>query len=434
MMNMRKKTTGILAALLALTLLLTACGQTDAGKTDPEPEVPAATAFVPGLDTEKEVTLHVGSFFGNFEALVEVQNDFNEFYPNVTLDIQNVGRSDRPDFFQNNPGLDIFMTSNERGYPAESCVDLLGAGVDVSDAMEDVIEGNKLDGTLYTLPMSLTLKGMVVNKTLLESEGLTVPETWGEFLSALEVLKEKGYTPIQGPDAAVATLCCDMAMAMMADDPALLQAVRSGDAAGAETLNAAFERLVTLMEKGYIDSAVNAEYPEDNYDAAILKFFEGDVPFWACDTEKVSGMRKRESKSETFAANPFEYAFMYVPMGENGAYKYVEPWYGFAVNKDSEQQEYAIEFLRFMARGDELNTLAEVKGVPSIAKVSEDSRYANLNGAKIEMAVVSDGTVPAYFSQCVTNAAAGLLSGEAAGAGAATAAFVAACSAGENAE
>ena len=111
---MRKKITGVLAALLALTLLLTACGQPDAGKADAEPEAPEVTEFVPGLDTEKEITLHVGSFFGNFEALVEVQNDFNEYYPNVALDIQNVGRSDLADFFQNNPGLDIFMTSNER--------------------------------------------------------------------------------------------------------------------------------------------------------------------------------------------------------------------------------------------------------------------------------------------------------------------------------
>lgn len=28
-----------------------------------------------------------------------------------------------------------------------------------------------------------------------------------------------------------------------------------------------------------------------------MTFFEGNVPFWVCDTEKVSGMKKRESKS-----------------------------------------------------------------------------------------------------------------------------------------
>lgn len=428
-----RKFTAILAAGLALTMLLSACGKTEPQQSDttaPEETVQEA-AFVPGLDTDKKVTLTVGSFFGNFEALVEVQNDFNEFYPNFNLEIQNVGRSDMPDFFENNPNLDIFMTSNTRGYPVDHCVDLTAAGVDVSAADPDVIEGNKLGGTLYTIPMSLTLKGVVVNKTLLQNEGLSVPETWPEFLEVLEALKQKGYTPIQGPDAAVATLCNNMAMVMLAQDSALLQAVQSGDAAGASALDAAFQRLEELTDKGYISAAVNAEYPDDNYDGAILKFFEGNVPFWVCNTENVSGMKKRESKSEAFSANPFEYEFVYAPTGENGAYKYVEPWYGFAVNTDSTQQDYAIEFLRFLARREELDTLASVKGVPSITLTSADSRYANLASTKIEESVVSNGTVPAYFGTCVTEAARQLLTGEVPDASAATAAFTAACSAGE---
>lgn len=45
-----------------------------------------------------------------------------------------------------------------------------------------------------------------------------------------------------------------------------------------------------------------------------MTFFEGNVPFWVCDTEKVSGMKKRESKSAAFSANPFEYEFTFAPM------------------------------------------------------------------------------------------------------------------------
>ena len=56
-----------------------------------------------------------------------------------------------------------------------------------------------------------------------------------------------------------------------------------------------------------------------------MKFFEGDVPFWVCDTEKVSGMKKRESKSEAFSANPFEYEFTFAPMGDNGIYSTALP-------------------------------------------------------------------------------------------------------------
>lgn len=61
---------------------------------------------------------------------------------------------------------------------------------------------------------------------------------------------------------------------------------------------------------------------------------------------------------------------MYAPMGDGGVYEHVELWYGFAVKKESDAQDYAVEFLCFMARQDELNTLASIKGVPSAAIVS----------------------------------------------------------------
>ena len=117
----------------------------------------------------------------------------------------------------------------------------------------------------------------------------------------------------------------DMAMAEMGENPALLEAALAGDAEGCAALKTAYERVQELLDQGYISRDVAAEYPDNNYDGAILKFFEGDVPFWLSDTEKVSGMKKRESKSEAFSAEPFEYAFMFAPTGENGAYEYIEP-------------------------------------------------------------------------------------------------------------
>ena len=71
-----------------------------------------------------------------------------------------------------------------------------------------------------------------------------------------------------------------------------------------------------------------------------------DMPFYVCNAECVSGMKKRESKSETFSANPFEYEFLYAPLGDKGAYAYQQPWYGFSVNKDSEEKEIAVELDR----------------------------------------------------------------------------------------
>lgn len=119
---------------------------------------------------------------------------------------------------------------------------------------------------------------------------------------------------------------------------------------------------------------------------------------------------------------------LHAPMGDGGVYEYVEPWYGFAVKKESDAQDYAVEFLRFMARQDELNTLASIKGVPSAAKETTDERYTALNDIdKVEMKVVSDGTVPAYIGTLLSHAANELLDGSIASADDAVASFVARC-------
>lgn len=172
-------------------------------------------------------------------------------------------------------------------------------------------------------------------------------------------------------------------------------------------------RRLRATVKGYIDVSVNADYPSDNYDGAILKFFEGDVPFWVCDTEKVSGMKKRESKSETFSADPFEYEFLYAPMADDGVGESVEPWFGFAVSQNSDDYEYALEFLRFLAQEDQLNTLASVKGVPSATKNSSDARYEGIQNAEnVAARYVNDGTILNHVKNYFKQTASGLGNGD----------------------
>ena len=127
---------------------------------------------------------------------------------------------------------------------------------------------------------------------------------------------------------------------------------------------------------------------------------ESEVTDWSI-VLLVSGMKKRESKSETFSANPFEYEFLYAPLGDKGAYAYQQPWYGFSVNKDSEEKEIAVEFLRFMMQEKEIDEMASIKGLPSVAENGTDERYAGLRDAKnIEASFINDGSVPALEQVC----------------------------------
>lgn len=413
-------TTGVLVASS-----LCACSNTakkdDNAKADAQSE-----AFVPRLDKETSASLEMAVFFGNFEALDQVINDFNEYYPNITISYEPNNGYALVEYLKNNPYVDIFMTDDTNlryddwtdYYVLDQCADLSKEDVNVSAIQDDYLKMCTFDGKLARIPMSSNITGMVVNKTLLKNEGLEVPTNYEEFLSVLEALKEKGYTPIQGPENAIYSgLTYDMGMAMIGTDTTLQKALDTGDNEdeAASKLAVAFERLQELIDKGYIDKDVNAEYPDDNYDGAILKFFEGDVPFWVCSTEKVSGMKKRESKSEAFSASPFEYEFTYAPLGDKGVYEFSEPWVGFSVNKDSDVYDCAIEFMRFLATEKEMNTISGVKGVPSIAKNPTNERYPKLgNIENVELSFINDGTLlnheKDFFRQTADRFASGELS------------------------
>ena len=362
-------------------------------------------AFTPSLDTDKRVEIEIAGFMGNFESLDQAENAFNAYYPNVTFSYEQNSWAQLKEYMQNNEYVDIIMTADKNlrfssadwteQYVGDYCLDLTKEDLDLSEVDATMVDYCKVDGKLLRVPLAQQICGMIVNKSLLEQQGLEVPTTYREFLDACETLKQAGYTPVQGsPFHVYSELVNNMAMNLLGADETVAKQFNDGDGSSANVLRPAFEKIKDLTDRGYMDLAVNQTYPDDNYDGAILNFFEGDVPFWITNTECVSGMKKRESKSETFLARPFDYDFYGVPLGENGVYVYAEPWYGFSVNKDSEVKDYAVEFLRFLMTQEQLDQFAETKGLPSAAAQTKDTQYTTvLNPAKVEGTFVNTGSV-----------------------------------------
>lgn len=372
------------------------------------------------LNTEKGYVEDWSEYIGSNdmtleEALDQVVNNFNNIYPNVTITYtENTSRMLK-EYMQNNEQVDIMMTTNDNlRYPKltdmyiyDYCYDLSSENIDLSAIKDKMIENCEVDNHVVRIPIAENISGMVVNKSLLAKEGLNVPTNYKEFIDVLEKLKNKGYTPIQGAYShAYNDLVINMAMTMIGNDSELLEKFNNLDPTAAQELKPVFEKLDYIISNGYTDNEVNESYHYDNYDKAILKFFEGDVPFWVCNTESVSGMKKRESKSQAFTDNPFEYEFMYVPLGENGVYKYIDSWYGFSVNKYSDNLDYAVEFMRFLATQEQINLMASVKGLPSVAKESSNPLYENIrNTTNIDTQYINNGKLKSYIRNYIENAA-----------------------------
>lgn len=378
-----------------LTMGLCACG-TQAGEAK-------ETAFTPRLDTEQTATLEISGFMGNFEALDQVMNAFNEIYPNVTFYYDHNSAFMLPQYLESNGGNDIFMANDQNikakdpdYYVKDWCLNLAEEDIDTGAVVPEAIQNCTVEGELLRLPVAMNPCGIVVNKTLLKQEDLYVPENYEEFLSVMAALKEKGYVPLQGSEQHLyGELMLNMAMDVLAETDGAKEALKNGEDSAVETILPVFEKLQTIIGNGYTDYELNCTYPVDNYDGSIMAFFDGKMPFYVCNSECVSGMKKRESKSETFSAAPFEYEFVYAPLGENGVYAYTEPWYGFCVNKNSDDRELAVEFLRFMMTAEQLDSMGSNKGMPSAAVNGANERYAGITDVKnAEASFSNDGSIP----------------------------------------
>jgi multiple sugar transport system substrate-binding protein len=162
----------------------------------------------------------------------------------------------------------------------------------------------------------------------------------------------------------------------VADDEEAVKKLNALDPSAGEYMRPTLEKMQQFLNDGCVNLDACAEI-EDNYEAVIMRFFEGDVPMMTCSGDTVSGTKKRESRSEAFIANPFAYTFVPVPMSDEGTTFLDMSNLQFSVNKDSENLDMANEFMRFLITSQELNNMAQNKGLMSPTKdLSFNSMYA----------------------------------------------------------
>lgn len=355
--------------------------------------------FSPQLNTDEKLTLNILGYFGNFEALDAVTNDFNKYYPNISFNYQQVSGNNLVAFLDSNFQTDIFMTSSDTISSTnliDYCLDLSTVNLNLNDVDQTMLTTSYKGNFLHSLPIGQNIYGIITNVTLLKKEGLDIPKNYDKFINTLNTLKTKGYVPLQSSSTKIyPELTINMMVNTIQEDNELYNDLINGNLKSYSKIENIFNIVSNIQNNEYSLDEVNNLYPFDNYNDAILRFFEGNVPFLVCNSEKVSGMKKRETKSETFKANPFEYTYIYAPLGNKGSYVYHEPWYGLGISKRSPSIEYAKEFMRFYATKDELNKMASTKGVPSIAKEKYNSdiyKYID-NPEDIETNCIYDGKV-----------------------------------------
>ena len=380
---MKKMMCMFLAVLMILGL--TACG------AEKQEAAPAEAGFKPALDSSVNCHISVAGGYSNFEALEAEFDRFNEYYPNVDLTFTKVddynnmigmvlNGNDAPDIYVNYSwmyGREQYQASIDA---AENLADP-SLGLDLDCIRSNMIL-NTGDGTLPMVPVFSNTYGMLVNNDLFKKEGLSVPTTYQELVAVCKAFREKGYeNPMMGFSKEETTSLFTLTIypffcGTLAQDEEAVKKLNSLDPSAGEYMRSSLEKIVQFLNDSCVNLDACAEI-ENNYEAVILRFFEGDVPMMACSGDTVSGTKKRESRSEAFLAKPFSYSFVPVPMSDEGAVFLDMPNLQFSVNKDSANLEMANEFMRFLVTSRELNEMAQNKGLMSPTKdLSFNSMYA----------------------------------------------------------
>ncbi|SEP65172.1 multiple sugar transport system substrate-binding protein [Butyrivibrio sp. TB] len=370
----------------SLILSITSCGQSSKKNAE----------YKPMLSTDTSCNIKVAGSYSNFESLESEFERFSEYYPNVSLNyiylddygntIANALKSDEaPDIYV----TASWMLDNEKMAPVLDSAEILSEpSLNINlDCIRQGARWTLENGDVIMVPVFTRSYGMLVNMDIFEKNNLQVPDTYSKLIETCDKLIAAGYdVPIMGANVTtVAGMYYAFAFPYFCDNvlrnPGAGDSLNAMDNSAGEFMRPSLDKLNSFVDSGYINPAICSEEIEDDYNAVIMRFFEGDVPIMLGSGDMVSGTQKRESKSEAFIANPFKYKFYVVPIGDDGGFFLDSVNLFFSVNKNSTNLDMANEFIRFLMSEKELGNMAAIKRlITPTNDFSLDEVYASLEG------------------------------------------------------
>ncbi len=386
---MKKKCTGLAKTCLVLAVILLSFGCTKK-KT---------SVFVPRLSPNMQGTVTIAGNYANFEALEAEFDRFNEYYPEIALSFEfldNYNASIRA-AIKTEAAPDIYWTFSwmvdkpEYSGLFELAENLADPKLDINlSAIRQELLYHHQNGQVLMAPIVTNTFGMLVNNDLFKKYNIPIPKTYDDLKKACLDFKEKGYdTPILGYNNQrglfqffTLPYFCQSISTIPGSVPMLNALLPEAG----KYLKPVLEATEDLVASGLINFE-SCKTLKNDYNALIMRFFEGDIPIVFSSAELVSGTKKREKQSQTFIQQPFSYSFHPIPVGKKGRIFLNMSSIDFSVNKNSPNLEIANEFMRFLLTEEELNTISRNK---RLVTVSTDYSFDDIYKA------FSDAT-PVYF-------------------------------------
>lgn len=343
----------ITAALLAVSLLCAGCG-VDRAVVIPNQEYVEISLSWWGNDARTEYTLAAVQEFEKLHPDIKVNCSYSEWSGYEARSQVQMFSDTEADVMQVNFGwLSQYSPDGTGYYDIESVSDY----IDLSNFSPDMLEYGRRKGVLNAIPIAMNAETVYINKTVYESYGLDIPETWDDLFNAARVMQKDGVYPIAGVSKAIWLYTITYAEQVTGKDFLRADGSLNFDADELQVMLEFYDRMVTEKVCPSVEY-----YSQTNIESGV---YAADIA-WVSDAANHMGPAQN---------NGFEIVVgAYTTMNgrEPGDGWYAKPATMYAISKNTEHPEEAAILLDFLLNSPEMAILQGVeKGVPLSAAAQE---------------------------------------------------------------
>lgn len=414
-MNKFFKTLSLLLALAMLVGMISGCGSSQPAATEPAgTEAPKAQTPADGAKPYEGVVVEWASCFNEAEMqavwLAEKAEEWSEL-TGATVKFNWAGRDvltsikadlligNAPDVIDNDGSELEAALMSDGEILLEPLTDLYdrpayGETTPIRDNLNGAYTLFTRDGVEYIIPFIYITSGFFYNKTLFNELGLSIPETWDEFIAVCDAIEASGI-PALAADGNISFYNCyyyQILVQRILGSGKFREAAL--DATGAAWDDPGFLKAAEMV---YQLSASGNDYFQEGYAGTAYPAAQSDWAMGGAGMLYCGTWIPLETASLT--DSDWEYGFFDMPAIEGGVGKttdIVAQMMSFCIPKDAKNKEAAKDFLAYLmsvesanrmvslndnisARTDAIYPEALIEVKPIID--ASDSYYKNYDGA-----------------------------------------------------
>lgn len=290
----------------------------------------------------------------NLTAIEKILNQFMEQNPDIIVTYEGVKGIDYWKALERRAEAnvldDVFMVDHDRVMDMADkgkLADLssLSTIENYQDRMKE--QFIREDGSVYFLPICISLYGLYINYSLLEAHGQKVPENWSDFMEVCNYFAAKGITPVIANNyASLRKLIAAKSLysVYQQDTASAIKEFNREPAKLANTLRPGIEMVEEMIDRKWIDCAEVLETEQISDDLQL--FVDGNRPFMV--TGGWAAARVQDMGPDfSYGVHPF-------PILDEGSVLVIEGNTCISVNAGSEHLEEVMRLIECITQPDSI--------------------------------------------------------------------------------